>query len=78
MSQRDEQLQRLREAVDRKSEEAREASEATRHSPADGPRADDVADDQADLTAPERPQDTRSPRDKNAGKGKKTADKWNQ
>jgi hypothetical protein len=33
---------------------------------------------QDSLTEPGRPQDTMDPRAKNSGKGKKTADKWNQ
>jgi hypothetical protein len=35
-------------------------------------------DPQSSLIEDGRVQDTLSPRDKNAGKGKKTADKWNQ
>ncbi len=71
----DKQLARFRQAVEDKNEEARERSEAggapTAHgSPVDG--------DQADLTEQGRTQDTRDPRAKNSGHGKKTADKWNQ
>jgi hypothetical protein len=41
--------------------------------------ADGVTEDpQSSLIEDGRAQDTLSPRDKNAGKGKKTADKWNQ
>lgn len=72
----DPQLERFREAVDRKSEEARAASEqAPRPDPAD-PAG--VPADEESLYEHGRPQDTLSIRDKNAGKGKKTADKWNQ
>jgi hypothetical protein len=77
MTDRDDQLERFREAVDRKSEEAKAASESTRHSPADVP-ADTTRGDEAQLSETGRPQDVFSVRDKNAGKGKKTADKWNQ
>jgi len=40
--------------------------------------ADESTAAQADLNEPGRPQDTLDPRAKNSGKGKKTADKWNQ
>ena len=72
----EEQLERFGEAVKRKSEEAKAASEQTKENPTEGSPA--VAGDQENLYATGRPQDTFSIRDKNAGKGKKTADKWNQ
>ncbi|HEV2059521.1 MAG TPA: hypothetical protein VGR11_09195 [Solirubrobacteraceae bacterium] len=81
MDQREQELQRFREAVDRKSEQAREAAESTGDSPVGGAG---TGDDEAmrgggdGLTYPGRPQDTYDIRAKNAGKGKKTADKWNQ
>jgi hypothetical protein len=81
MDQREQELQRFREAVDRKSEQAREAAERTHDSPAGGTAgavADAVQGDEASLTERGRPQDTYDIRAKNAGKGKKTADKWNQ
>ena len=79
MDQREQELQRFREAVDRKSERARDAAQSTRDSPAGGAGADDVgAGDEASLTERGRPQDTYDIRAKNAGKGTKTADKWNQ
>jgi hypothetical protein len=68
MTEHEKQLEHLREAVDRKSAEAREASETTRH---DHP---DAAGEEGDATQA----DVASPRDKSSGKGKKTADKWNQ
>jgi hypothetical protein len=70
------QQQRFREAVDRKSEEA----EARSRTGAQHPRTGDVdPQSQAEgLSSPGYPQDEFSPRDKNSGKGKKTADKWNQ
>lgn len=72
----DPQLERFREAVDRKSEEAREASHQQSRPPAD---ADGPIDGgEQSLYEHGRPQDTLSQREKNAGKGKKTADKWNQ
>jgi hypothetical protein len=81
MDQREQELQRFREAVDRKSDQAREAAESTRDSPAGragSGGAPDVQGDEASLTERGRPQDTYDVRAKNAGKGKKTADKWNQ
>lgn len=80
MDQREQELQRFREAVDRKSEEAREVAESTRDSPAGGAGTGDDGSpgDEASLTERGRPQDTYDIRAKNAGKGKKTADKWNQ
>jgi hypothetical protein len=75
------QQEAFREAVDRKSEAAEEAS----HHPTLNPRTgSDVTLDasgqmQPGLQTDDRgPQDTFSVRDKNSGKGKKTADKWNQ
>jgi hypothetical protein len=81
MDQREQELQRFREAVDRKSEQALEAAESTHDSPAGGTAgggAGAVQGDEASLTERGRPQDTYDIRAKNAGKGKKTADKWNQ
>lgn len=81
MDQREQELKRLREAVDRKSDEARQAAASTSDSPAGGAgTADDEAMRGGDegLTDPGRPQDTYDIRAKNAGKHKKTADKWNQ
>jgi hypothetical protein len=77
MDERDQQLQRFRDAVDRKSAEAEAASQATAERP---PGADDpnAVEEQAPRTERGRPQDVRSVRDKNSGHGKKTADKWNQ
>jgi hypothetical protein len=58
--QREQQRERMREAVDRKAEESRAAAE------------------QESIVSPARQQDQSSPRAKNSGHGKKTADKWNQ
>jgi hypothetical protein len=82
MTDHDDQLSRLREAVDRKSDAAREAS----HQPGTSPSAggDDVKLDPSGRAQPgiqtddRGNQDVFSPRAKNAGHGKKTADKWNQ
>jgi len=66
-------LSRLRKAVDRKSEQADEASRAPT------PAEDKVHEaEQHTLTDPGTPQDVASPRDKNTRHGKVTADKWNQ
>ena len=75
--ERDEQLEQFGKAVEEKKRRSKEASEDSR--PAQDPRdGGEVSGDQEDLYAHERPQDTASVRAKNAGKGKKTADKWNQ
>jgi len=58
--QNEHQLQRMREAVDRKAEESRATAE------------------EQSIVSPAREQDQLSPRAKNSGHGKKTADKWNQ
>ena len=58
--QNEQQLQRMRAAVDRKAEESRTAAE------------------ERSLESAAREQDQLSPRAKNSGHGKKTADKWNQ
>jgi hypothetical protein len=78
MTEHDEQLEHLREAVDRKSADAREASEATRLDHPHRAAGDEEDPTRPDRLAASRPQDVLSPRDKNSGKGKKTADKWNQ
>ncbi len=70
-----EQLQRFKDAVDRKSK----AAEAASHVQSPGgtpPQA--VQGTQRSLEEDGRVQDVFSVRDKNSGKGKKTADKWNQ
>ena len=41
-------------------------------------RAQAASEEQQSLVEDGRPQDVRDPRKKNSGKGKKTADKWNQ
>ncbi len=71
-----EQQQRFREAVDRKAEEA----EARSKTGAQHPRTGDVDPQSQDegLASTGYTQDDFDVRDKNSGKGKKTADKWNQ
>jgi hypothetical protein len=71
----DKQLNRFRQAVEAKNEDAREASKAG-GSP--HPRGATPADEQQELHEHGRPQDTRDERAKSSGHGKKTADKWNQ
>lgn len=81
MDQREQELKRFREAVDRKSDEARQAAESTSDSPAGGAGTaddDEMRGGDEGLTDPGRPQDTYDIRAKNAGRHKKTADKWNQ
>jgi hypothetical protein len=71
---------RFKEAVERKKDEAREASH--QHHPASRPHGDDpssVDGDQQSLVSDGRSsQDTFSPRAKHSQKGKKTAENWNQ
>ena len=70
-----EQLQRFKEAVDRKSQ----AAEAASHVQSPGGTAPEAIEGtQRSLEEDGRVQDVFSVRDKNSGKGKKTADKWNQ
>jgi hypothetical protein len=78
MDERDEQLERFRDAVDRKSAEAEAASEVPGPNPGRGGAPVTAEEEQAPRTERGRPQDVRSVRDKNSGHGKKTADKWNQ
>jgi hypothetical protein len=72
--------ERFQAAVERKKDEARERSHQhapTGTLPEDTPGG--VDGDQHSLISDSRTsQDVRSPRDKNSGHGKKTADKWNQ
>ena len=78
MDERERDLERFGEAVEQKKREAKEASEA---GPDDlQPSGSAVQDDgpQGSRVESGRTQDEFSPRAKNAGKGKKTADKWNQ
>ena len=76
MNERDEQLERFGEAVEKKKQDSKEASEQTLQEPPGDAGA--VAGDQRSLHERGRTQDVFDPRDKNSGKGKKTADKWNQ
>ena len=71
----EEQLKRFGEALERKKEDAKAASEKPR---GEQPGSSAVSGDQGDLVEPGRDQDVRDERKKNTGKGKKTADKWNQ
>jgi AraC-like DNA-binding protein len=77
-----EQQKRFREAVDRKSEAAEQASKQPgRVNPQAGDKVtlDASGEMQPGIQTDDRSsQDTFSVRDKNSGKGKKTADKWNQ
>jgi hypothetical protein len=75
--QREQQLEQVGEAVERKNDEAERRSHES--SPAEGAEpVGGVHGDQESLIEDGRTQDVRSPRDKNSGHGKKTADKWNQ
>ncbi|MDP9400870.1 MAG: hypothetical protein M3P39_08005 [Actinomycetota bacterium] len=75
----DEQRKRFEQALERKQQEAQEKGETQQpfSTQADDPSGVHTTIEQS-LIAPGTPQDTFSARDKNQGKGKKTADKWNQ
>ncbi len=64
------------QAVERKKEESRIASEQTGARNPAGSKVDGEIQDP--LISTRTTQDAFDPRDKNTGKGKKTADKWNQ
>src|SRR4051794_10436945 len=67
---------RFEAAVERKKDESRERSHQP--GPPQGGDGDHITGDQDSLTSDGRKtQDVFSVRDKNSGKGKKTADKWN-
>ena len=70
----DDQLERFGEAVEDKKRESKQASERTGEQ---NPGGSAVGEDQRNLVQ-QGPQDVRDSRKKNVGKGKKTADKWNQ
>lgn len=72
-----EQLDRFGEAVEEKKQQAKEDSEAPHPNTPGGPPVDGAGEQSARVDAAHT-QDDRSVRDKNSGKGKKTADKWNQ
>ncbi|MCW3041097.1 MAG: hypothetical protein JWM31_3002 [Solirubrobacterales bacterium] len=76
MDAKEQQLEHLRDAVDRKAEAAKQASEKPPEEAAD-PTAG-IDGDQASLWATGRTQDALDPRAKNSRHGKVTADKWNQ
>jgi hypothetical protein len=78
MTDKEEQLERMRHAVERKNADAEAASRADRPVTAGAPPEEGVPESQPSLTEAARPQDTFSVRDKSSQKGKKTADKWNQ
>jgi len=66
MTDKDKQLKQFRDAVDRKEEEAEEASHA--HADRSGPPPGEEG----------HPESGHSPREQGGGKDKMTADKWNQ
>jgi hypothetical protein len=70
------QLEQFGEAVEQKKEEAKRRSEAT--GAPEAPAGESLPDEQDPLVEQGRTQDVRDVRAKNAGHGKKTADKWNQ
>lgn len=74
----EQQKQAFEEAVERKKEASEERSRAQPRTGGRPPEAGVPEEIQSDLVEPGTSQDTFSIRDKNAGKGQKTADKWNQ
>lgn len=70
------QQERFAAAVERKKADADARSRAAGERTPGGSAVDEEIQPSEIETG--RPQDTYSVRDKNAGKGKKTADKWNQ
>jgi hypothetical protein len=71
-----EQHKRFDTAVERKKAQSKAAAEHAGPSDAKGEGA--IPEEQQSLIERARPQDTRDPRAKNEGHGKRTADKWNQ
>jgi hypothetical protein len=71
-----EQHERFQTAVERKKAQSKADSEREGRHETTGQGA--IPDEQQSLIERSRPQDTRDPRAKNQGHGKKTADKWNQ
>jgi hypothetical protein len=71
----EEELERFGEAVERKKQEAKAASE---EAGGEKPGESAVEGDQESIAEPGRPPGVASPRDKGSRKGKVTADKWNQ
>ena len=76
----EDQKQRFRAAVDKKSAAAEKASHHPEQSPRSGSSVtlDAAGEMQPGIQTDDTTQDTLSARAKNTGKGKKTADKWNQ
>jgi hypothetical protein len=70
----EEQLERFKEAVEEKNEQAQADAERGPRNP----HGSEAQGDQEDLVDPGTTQDTRDVRKKNSGKGQVTADKWNQ
>jgi hypothetical protein len=78
MTDKEEQLERMRSAVERKAEEAEARSHEDDDTRGGPPDEDQGGASQRSRVEPGRPLDAFSVRAKNSGKGKKTADKWNQ
>ena len=76
MTDKEEQLQHLREAVDRKAEEAGGGTNPERS----GPPPEELGEGgvQRSLTESGRPQDVGDPHHKSSRKGHVTAENWNQ
>lgn len=73
----EEQRRGLDEMVREGLERKRDESEARSREPHKNPQGG-MSDESEELLDPSRTQDELSVRAKNTGKGKKTADKWNQ
>ena len=78
MADKEQQLEHLRDAVQRRMAESDAAARAERPVASGPPPEEGGPGSQRSLTETGRTQDALSVRDKNSQKGKKTADKWNQ
>ena len=74
----EEQRRRFEQALERKQEEAERKAAANQPGGGEGEDGAELRAHDEQLVGDDRPPDTLSPRDKSTGKGKKTADKWNQ
>jgi hypothetical protein len=74
----EETRERFEAAVERKKDESRERSQRHDGPPSPGTTGDVEGDQHSLVSDGRKSQDVFSVRDKNSGKGKKTADKWNQ
>jgi hypothetical protein len=70
----DKQLERFKQAVEEKNEDAQRKAQASPPNPSEPA----LPEEEPELHDPGRPQDTRDERAKSSRHGQVTADKWNQ